>query len=171
MTIIDRIVLALYTIFMGCVSLVTMLCSLDLIPHKYIGSVIAGIPGSTIDCVGAAILFLVSLRLLVANLSFSEQSLLISEGDKGRVRVEKSAIEDYAKMLAGEVYGVYSVKAGADLEEDGIYVRINASVEPGTVIPTVEKEVQTNVSVGIQNVTGVPVKRVDWFVKNIKSKE
>ena len=171
MSIFDRIILTLYTAFMACVSLVTMLCSLDLIPHRYISSVIAGIPGSTAYCVGGFVLLLVSLRLLIANMSTSSGSLMLTESAQGKVQVGISAIEDYAAALAQEIYGVFNVKAIAKYEEEKLYIRINASIEPGIVIPTTSEDVRNNVREGLKKATGVEVEGVEIYFKQIKAKE
>lgn len=171
MNIFDRIILALYTIFMACVSAVTVLCSLDFIPHRFISSFIATIPGNTWFCIVGVILFLVSLRLLIANVVTSNNSLLLSEGEHGKVQVDQGAIEDYVAALAEEIYGVFNVKVIAKLADDGIYVRINASIEPGIVIPDTSEEVRMNVREGLKKATGVDIKDIEIYFKQIKAKE
>lgn len=171
MSIVDRIILALYTIFMACVSMLTVLCSLDVIPHRYISSFIAGIPGNTLYCVGGVILFLVSIRLLIANVATSSSSLQLSQGDQGKVQVSKDAIEDYAAALAQEIYGIFGVKVIAKIADDGIYIRVNANIEQGIVIPDTSKEVRANVIEGLKKATGVEVRDVEIYFKQIKAKE
>lgn len=172
MSIIDRIILTLYTISMAVVSAVMVLCSLDFIPHRYIAAVIAGIPGNTTYCVGGLIFLLLSIRLLIANFSTSSAaSLQLSDSLNGKVALGKSAIEDYASALAQEIYGVFNVKTIADLEESGIFIRINASIEPGIVIPTTSQEIKNNVREGLKKATGVEVGGVEIFFKQIKAQE
>ncbi|MCQ2381274.1 MAG: alkaline shock response membrane anchor protein AmaP [Acidaminococcaceae bacterium] len=171
MSIFDRIILALYTVFMACVSVITVLCSLDVIPHRYISAFIAGIPGNTFYCIGGVILFLVSLRLLIANVTTTSGSLLLSDSGHGKVEIDKGAIEDYAASLAQEIYGIFNVKVIAKLAEEGIYVRINASIEPGIVIPDTSEEVRANVREGLKKATGVEVKDIEIYFKQIKVKE
>lgn len=172
MTIVDRIILTLYTVFMAVVSAVTVLCSLDFIPHRYIAALIAGIPGNTVYCVGGLIILLLSVRLLIANFATSSAaSLQLSDSATGKVALGKSAIEDYASALAQEIYGVFNVKTIAELGESGIFIRINASIEPGIVIPATSQEVKDNVREGLKKATGVEVTNVEIFFKQIKAQE
>ena len=171
MTIADRIILALYPVFMACVSVTTVLCSLDLIPHRFISTFIAGIPGSTTYCVVGVILLLVSLRLLIANMGTGSVALQLSDGAMGSVQVGKDAIEDYVSELAQEIYGVFNVKTIANLAEDGIHVRVNASIVPGVNIPATSEEVRRNVKEGLKKATGTEVKTLELFFKQIKAQE
>lgn len=171
MNLIDRIILTIYTAFMACVSAVTVLCSLDLIPHRFIASVIAGIPGNTMYCMGGVILLLVSVRLLVANISPSNSSLLLNNSENGRVQVGISAIEDYAAALAQEIYGVFNVKAIAECKDEKISIRINASIEPGVVIPSTSEDVKNNVREGLKKATAIEVDGVEIYFKQIKAQE
>ena len=171
MNIFDRIILTLYTAFMACVSIVTIMCSLDLIPHRYISSVIAGIPGNTGYCVGGVVLLLVSLRLLIANMSTSSGTLMLVKSEQGKVEVGMSAIEDYAATLAQEIYGMFNVKAIAKYDEEKLDIRINASIEPGIVIPSTSEDVKKNVREGLKKATGVEVEGVEIYFKQIKAKE
>ncbi len=168
----DRIILTLYTFLMTVVSILVILCSLGVFPQKNIIAFIAGIPGNWIYAVGGVILLVVSLRLLITGLGVTgDNSLKISEGENGKVHIGKGAIENYIAELAQEIYGIYNVKVIAKLEDDGIYVRINASIEPGINIPETTGEIKVNVRDSIKKVTGIDVKDIEIFFKQIKSKE
>lgn len=172
MGITDRIILTLYTFLMAVVSLLLILCSLNVFPQKNIINFILGIAGSWIYAVGGVILLSVSIRLLIAGIGFTGvNSLKISEGDKGKVHIGKSAIENYIAELAQEIYGIYNVKVIAKLEDEGIYVRINASIEPGINIPETTGEIKVNIRESIKKVTGIEVKDIEIFFKQIKAKE
>ena len=114
----------------------------------------------------------VSIRLLFAGIGVTgDNSLKISEGPNGKVHVGKGAIENYIAALAQEIYGIYNVKVIAKLEDEGIYVRINASIEPGINIPETTDEIKVNVKDSIKKVTGIEVKDIEIFFKQIKSKK
>ena len=74
-------------------------------------------------------------------------------------------------MLAQEIYGIHNVKVIVKLEDEGIIVRINASIEPGINIPESSDEIRTNVKESIKKVTGIDVKEMELFIKQIKAKE
>lgn len=168
----DRIILTLYTFLMAVVSVLTILCSLGVFPYGSMVDFINNIPGNWIFAVGGVIMLLVSLRLLVTGLGLTAAaSLQLSEGEDGKVYVGKSALEEYIAVLSQEIYGVHNVKVLAKLEDSYINVRINASIEPGINIPEATGEVKANVKESIKKVTGINVKGIEVFFKQIKAKE
>ncbi len=172
MGIADRIILTLYTLLMAIVSLLVMLCSLGVFPHNSLMSFFNQIPGSWIFAVSSVITLLVSVRLLITGLGLTaDTSLLLSENDNGKIMVGKGAIENYIATLSQEIYGIYNVKVLAKLSKDAIAVRISASIEPGINIPETTSEVKNNVRESIKKVTGVEVKEIEIFFKQIKSRE
>lgn len=172
MSIADRIILTLYTFLMAVVSIFTVLCSLNVLPQKVVVYFINHITGSWTYAVAGVIMLLVSLRLLVTGLGLTGMSTLkLAENDKGKVVIGKSALEDYIAVLAQEIYGIHHVKAIVKLDDDGISVRINASIEPGLNIPESSGEIKINVRDSLKKVTGIDVKDMEVFFKQIKSKE
>ena len=117
-------------------------------------------------------MLLVSLRLLIAGLGISSgNSMELSDGPSGKIHIGKRALEDYIAVLSQEIYGIYNVKVIAKLEDESINVRINASIEPGINIPETTGEVKTNVKESIKKMTGIEVKEIEVYFKQIKAKE
>ncbi|EJX01743.1 hypothetical protein EVA_10150 [gut metagenome] len=83
----------------------------------------------------------------------------------------KGALEDYIVSLSQEIYGIHHVKVIVKLEDEAINVRINASIEPGINIPETSEEIRANVRESIKKVTGIEVKDIELFIKQIKTKE
>lgn len=172
MSIADRIILTLYTCLMAVVSVLAILCSLNVFSPEAMAGLVEHIPGNWIYAVGGVIMLLVSLRLLITGLGLTGMSSLkISETEKGKVLVGKSALEEYIAVLSQEIYGIHNVKVIVKLDDDGIVVRINASIEPGINIPESSDEIRANVKENIKKVTGFDVKDMELFVKQIKAKE
>ena len=165
MGIADRIILTLYTILMTVASVLTLLCSLGVFSDTGMVAFISHIPGNWIYAV-------VSVRLLITGLGLTGvSSLKLSDSDKGKVLVGKGALEDYIAVLSQEIYGIHHVKVIVKLEDQCIDVRINASIEPGINIPETSGEIKTNVRETIKKVTGIEVKEIELFFKQIKAKE
>lgn len=172
MGIADRIILALYTFAMAVVSVMVLVCSLGVFNHGALINFINQIPGNWGYAIGSVITLLVSARLLVTGLGVTEDSsLLLHDTDSGKVLVGKGAIENYVSTLSQEIYGIYNVKVIAKLTENAISVRINASIEPGINIPETTSEVKANVRESIKKVTGIEVKEIEVFFKQIKARE
>lgn len=172
MGIADRVILTLYTILMALASVLTLLCSLGVFSEGGMLQFISHIPGNWVYAVGSVIMLLVSVRLLITGLGLTGVSTLkLSESEKGKVLVGKGALEDYIAVLSQEIYGIHNVKVIVKLDDDGINVRINASIEPGINIPETSGEIKTNVHDSIKKVTGIEVKEIELFFKQIKAKE
>lgn len=172
MSIADRIILTLYTCLMAVVSVLAVLCSLDVFSQEGMITLVSHIPGKWIYAVGGIIMLLVSIRLLITGLGLTGMSFLkLNESEKGKVLVGKSALENYIAVLSQEIYGIHNVKVIVKLGDDGIIVRINASIEPGINIPETSEEIRTNVKESIKKVTGIDVKDMELFIKQIKAKE
>ena len=168
----DRIILTLYTFLMAVVAVLVTLCSLDVFPQRAITEFIASISGNWIYAIGGVIMLLVSVRLLIAGLGISSgHSMELSDGPSGKIHIGKRALEDYIAVLSQEIYGIYNVKVIAKLEDESINVRINASIEPGINIPETTGEVKNNVKESIKKMTGVEVKDIEVYFKQIKAKE
>ena len=172
MGIADRIILTLYTILMTVASVLTLLCSLGVFSDTGMVAFISHIPGNWVYAVGGVIMLLVSVRLLITGLGLTGvSSLKLSDSDKGKVLVGTGALEDYIAVLSQEIYGIHHVKVIVKLEDQCIDVRINASIEPGINIPETSGEIKTNVRETIKKVTGIEVKEIELFFKQIKAKE
>ncbi len=172
MGIADRIILTLYTFLMAVASVLAVLGSLGIFSRATMVAFINKIPGSWLYAVGGTIMLLVSVRLLITGLGLTGMSSLkLSENERGKVLVGKGALENYIVVLAQEIYGVHHVKVIAKLEDDGIIVRINASIEPGINIPETSEEIRNNVKESIKKVTGIAVKDMEIFFKQIQAKE
>lgn len=172
MGIADRIILTLYTFLMAVVSVLAVLGSLGVFSQEGMVALVNRIPGNWLYAVGGVIMLLVSLRLLVTGLGLTGMSSVkLSENEKGKVLVGRGALEDYVAALAQEIYGIHNVKVIVKLEDEAINLRINASIEPGINIPEASDEIRANVKESIKKVTGIDVKGMELFIKQIKSKE
>ena len=168
----DRIILTLYTFLMAVVAVLVTLCRLDVFAQRMITEFIGSIHGNWIYVIGGVIMLLVSVRLLIAGLGISSgHSMELSDGPSGKIHIGKRALEDYIAVLSQEIYGIYNVKVIAKLEDESINVRINASIEPGINIPETTGEVKNNVKESIKKMTGVEVKDIEVYFKQIKAKE
>ena len=137
----DRIILTLYTFLMAVFALLMIGLSVSLLPDEPLVQMISSLPGDWRFTIGGAIIFIISIRLLLAGLGVfgGTSTLILAETDHGKTLVSKRALEDYIADIAQEVYGIYRVKVVVtmedkmDLERKGqqsyqgyLYVRIMA---------------------------------------------
>ncbi len=173
MSIFDRIILTLYTCFIAVASVLLIIVSFNWIPMENLMNFAARVPGRWEYAAAGAVVFLVSMRLLVASWSRGgSNDLTFDNGPDGKIHVSQGAMEDYVAGFTNDVYGVFGSKVRVKLlKNNQLMVRINASIEPGINIPDTTDEVKRTVKKNIRNVIGVEVADVDVFFKHIKAKE
>ncbi|HBX75806.1 MAG: alkaline shock response membrane anchor protein AmaP [Acidaminococcaceae bacterium] len=172
MGITDRIILTIYTILMAAFAVTLILITVGVLPVGFLMSVISALPGNWEFAAGGAVIFLLSVRLLLAGIGLLGDSgtLDLADTDSGKTIVSKRALEDYIGDIAQEVYGIYGVKVAVEMEDKTtINARIKGSLEPGVNVFEVTEEVKDNVKETIKKVVGLDVKNIELYFKKIKS--
>ncbi len=168
----DRIILALYTLLMAVFSVTLTMVTLGMIPTDFFRRVITALPGNWEFAAGGAVLFIISVRLLLAGIGAlgDNNTLTLSDAESGKTIVSKRALEDYIADIAQEVYGIYGVKVKVLMEDKtSINAQIHASLEPGVNVFEVTEEVKDNIRETVKKVVGLEVRNVELFFKKIKS--
>jgi len=168
----DRIILTLYTLLMAVFAVMLILTTLGMIPPDFFMHIITALPGNWEFAAGGAVIFLLSVRLLLAGIGVlgDSNTLTLSDVDTGKTVVSKRALEDYIGDIAQEVYGIYGVKVAVEMEDKTtINARIHASLEPGVNVFEITEEVKDNVKETIKKVVGLEVKNIELYFKKIKS--
>lgn len=168
----DRIILTLYTFLMAVFAVTMILISLGIMSPDFFLRVFTALPGNWEYAAGGAVLFIISVRLLLTGIGLTgdTNNLTLSDADNGKTVVSKRALEDYIADIAQEVYGIYGVKVKVEMEEKtSINAIIHASLEPGVNVFEVTEEVKDNIKETIKKVVGLEVRNVELFFKKIKS--
>ena len=133
---------------------------------------ITALPGNWEYAVIGAIIFIISVRLLLAGIGVlgGSSTLTLAEADNGKTVVSKRALENYIADIAQEVYGIYGVKVVVDMEDrTTINARINASLEPDINVFETTEEVKDNIRETMKKVVGLEVRNIEVYFKKIKS--
>ena len=168
----DRIILTLYTLLMAVLAVVVILVTFGIIPPAVFRNFITALPGNWEFAAGGVVLFMISVRLLLAGIGFigDSSTLTLADVDNGKTIVSKRALEDYIADIAQEVYGIYGVKVAVEMEDKTtINARIHASLEPGVNVFEITEEVKDNVKETIKKVVGLEVKSIELYFKKIKN--
>ena len=168
----DRVILTLYTIVMAAFAVVLILITFGILPTDFFISEISALPGNWEFALGGAVIFLISVRLLLAGIGVLDgnNTLTLADVDTGKTVVSKRALEEYIADIAQEVYSIYGVKVAVSMEDKTtIDARINASLEPGVNVFEITEEVKDNVKETIKKVVGLEVKNIELNFKKIKS--
>ena len=168
----DRVILTLYTFLMAVFAVSMILITMGIIPPDSFKHVITALPGNWEYAVGGAVIFIVSVRLLLAGIGVAggSSTLTLAEADNGKTIVSKRALENYIADIAQEVYGIYGVKVVVDMEDrTTINARINASLEPDINVFETTEEVKDNIRETMKKVVGLEVRNIEVYFKKIKS--
>ena len=168
----DRIILTLYTCLMAVFAVTLIMITMGMSPPDFFRKVIVALPGNWEFAIGGAILFIISVRLLLAGIGVlgGSNSLILDDADSGKTVVSKRALEDYIADIAQEVYGIYGVKVVVEMEDKTtVNARIHASLEPGVNVFEITEEVKDNVRETIKKVVGLEVKNIELLFKKIKN--
>ena len=168
----DRIILTLYTCLMALFAVTMILITMGIMPPDFFMRVITALPGNWEFALGGAVIFIISVRLLLAGIGVLGESntLTLADVDTGKTIVSKRALEEYISDIAQEVYGIYGVKVVVDMEDKTtINARINASLEPGVNVFETTEEVKDNIRETVKKVVGLEVNNIELYFKKIKS--
>ncbi len=167
----DRIILTLYTLLMAVFAVTMIMITLGMIPPDFFMRVITKLPGNWEFAAGGAVLFIISVRLLLAGIGAlgDSNTLTLNDAENGKTVVSKRALEDYIADIAQEVYGIYGVKVKVLMEDTAINASIHASLEPGVNVFEVTEEVKDNIKETIKKVVGLEVRNVELYFKKIKN--
>lgn len=168
----DRVILTLYTFLMAVFAVSMILITMGIIPPDFFKHVITALPGNWEYAIIGAIIFIISVRLLLAGIGVLGESstLTLADADNGKTVVSKRALENYIADIAQEVYGIYGVKVVVDMEDrTTINARINASLEPDINVFETTEEVKDNIRETMKKVVGLEVRNIEVYFKKIKS--
>ena len=87
MGITDRVILTLYTIVMAAIAVVLILITFGILPVDYFISEIAALPGNWEFAAGGAVIFLISVRLLLAGIGVLGDDSTLTLHDDEMMRV------------------------------------------------------------------------------------
>jgi len=169
----DRVILTLYTFLMAVFAVTMILITMGIMPPDFLKHVITALPGNWEYAVIGAIIFIISVRLLLAGIGVaggSSSTLTLAEADNGKTIVSKRALENYIADIAQEVYGIYGVKVVVDMEDrTTINALIKASLEPDINVFETTEEVKDNIRETMKKVVGLEVRNIEVYFKKIKS--
>ena len=168
MNIADRIILAFYTILMAAVSIIVICFSLGLFSFDFVVSFLEPIPGNWWVVGTAALIFLVSIRLLIAGISTQgSKEIVLHVGEEGVVRISVSAVRKFIEKTATQVRGVHDAKVKLFVRSDAIKVKIIAGVFPEVNIPETSKVMQKKIQESVKDTIGREVSEVEILFNTI----
>ena len=170
MSIIDRIILSIYTILLTVLSLLSILLSVKILPQQYWQQGLSLIYGRWEAALIGGIFFLVSIRLLLAGLrSRRGPNKIVHQTEMGVVEITIGAVEDLIAKTARHTRGVRDAKVNIKQLGDEVKVDMRIVVGPEYNIPKVAAEIQTRTQEYLKNTVGLTMAEVRILVNDISN--
>ena len=170
MSIIDRIILSIYTVLLMVLSLISIMLSVKILPQDYWQQGLSLIYGRWEAALIGGIFFLVSIRLLLAGVrSRRGANKIVHQTEMGVVEISIGAVEDLIAKTARHTRGVRNAKVNIRQLGDEVKVDMRIVVGPEYNIPKVAEEIQQRTQEYLKNTVGVSMTEVRILVNDISN--
>ena len=116
----------------------------------------------------AVILFLVSIRLLIAGYTRRKSvSALLMNTELGIIRVSVNTLDTLTQKAVRSFQEVRDIKSLVLTEPDGIRVLLKVSILPDVEMPELTRNIQQKVKEYIESLAGIAVKEVQVYIENL----
>jgi len=165
----NRLLVVIFTLLIGTISLVTLFMALGwTTPLDYLNHVFNSINNRWIIGITSGLVLVAALNLIFAGLLKNPVTLTkITQNDHGEISITIPAVEALVKKAAFQIRGVKEVKPLIKCTPQGIAVFIKTSMQPGTVIPEAAQELQTTVKSFLEQTAGILVVEVKVLITHV----
>lgn len=165
--IVDRLLLFIYSLSIGVISVVAILLLSGAIPYELTFAQEQRF--FLIAIIVAAVLFLISIRFFY--ISIRRDRTVTNSIDQrtefGDIQISVETIENLCLKAASRVRGVKDLKSRIKVSQSGLEIAIRAVVDGEESIPTLTTDVQKQVHDFVEDTTGIPVSSVSVYIANV----
>lgn len=172
--IVDRLLLFIYSLIIGALSVVIVALGARWIPQAttnlWVRELYSGKLWLMVTIIAVAvILLLISLRFFYVSVKRGNAAApsIDQRTEFGDIRISMETVENLALKAAGKQRGVKDLKARIRIAEAGLIIMLRAVVDGESSIPVLTEDIQRAVKNHVEEVTGIPVADVTVFVANI----
>ncbi|CAM3964282.1 alkaline shock response membrane anchor protein AmaP [Paenibacillus alkaliterrae] len=171
--VVDKLLLFLYSIVIGCLSVFLLILGFGGISRDLMSDLIVDL--YRLDslqitvAVTGVILLVLSLRFFIVSLQRGTASApsIDQRTDFGDIRISIETIENLALKAASRQRGVKDLRARIRATDAGLDIVIRAVVDGESSIPVLTEEIQRVVKEHVEDIAGIPVTNVSVYVANI----
>lgn len=165
--ILDRLLLFIYSLSIGALSVIAILLLADVIPLD-----LSAIEQKNLYIAAWAvtvILLLLSFRFFYISVRRDRQSLssIDQRTEYGDIQISTETIENLSFKAASRVRGIKEIKTRIRITDAGLEIMVRALVDGETAIPALTEEVQKQVHDYVEDITGIPVSYVSVYIANL----
>lgn len=174
MKIVDRLILAIFSISIAILSLIIMI-----LPFNFGGiinirdgvNLVYAMKGNYMYSLIALIFFIVSLRFLLSgimgNKESKQESFLIMQNEYGEVIIYAHTIVGLVDNIVAGFTGINNIDTKVDLSNGDIFLLMKGQISPEINIPEITKELQIKVKESLENTTGAKVGEIKVEINNV----
>lgn len=172
MRILDRVLLAIYTILIIIISVIAMAIALRWIPadtvYMYIRSVYDNTQVAIAVLIVGLLFLVISLELLLSGSrrSTPRGAMLKSDGT-GSVMLSVNAIDSMVQRSARMIEGIKDIKSSVSVDPEGTQIMLSVQVEQDVKIPELTDNLQSQVKEYVENYGGIKIKAITVRVDSI----
>lgn len=164
-----RLLLALYILIVIFIFGTVIGCAIGLIdisyPILWITSLYSDNTVQLIVIVACAIMLIFSFLLMfVRRKSKSARTRVISSSAEGNIEISINALEEIVKRFFSGIHGVRSATIDVSEKREGICVQAKITIVPGTNVPELTKNVQSELKTNVEMLSGVNIKSIKVIV-------
>ncbi|MEK3730871.1 MULTISPECIES: alkaline shock response membrane anchor protein AmaP [Paenibacillus] len=165
--IMDRLLLFIYSISIGVISVIAILLLSGAVPYE-----VTPVQEQRLFLTGiiiAGILLLMSIRFFYISVRRDRSNLnsIDQRTDFGEIQISVETIENLCLKAASRVRGVKDLKSRIKVSQAGLDIAIRAVVDGEESIPQLTTEVQKQVHDFVEDTTGIPVASVSVYIANV----
>lgn len=171
--VVDKLLLFLFSIVIGCLSIFLLCVGFGMISYDLANDLVEELyRRDSIQItftIVSIILFILSLRFLILSLKRGSASApsIDQRTDFGDIRISLETIENLALKAASRQKGVKDLRVRIRATDAGIEIVIRAVVDGESSIPVLTEEIQRTVKEHVEDIAGIPVTNVAVYVANI----
>lgn len=176
MKIVDRLILALYSLSIGLISLIIMILPFNMSRIFNIRDGIAflqSMGGNYYYTLISLIFFTVSIRFLLSGIigtrDKKDESFLVMRNEYGEIVIYSHTIVGIVQSIAGEFTGIRNISTRVNLVNGEIEVFMKGEVLPEINIPEITKDLQRKVKKSLEDTTGAMVGEIKVEINNVSA--
>ncbi|WP_054957703.1 alkaline shock response membrane anchor protein AmaP [Paenibacillus dakarensis] len=165
--IVDRLLLFIYSLSIGVISVVAILLLSGVIPYELTHAQEQRL--FLIAIITAAVLFLISIRFFYISIR-RDRTVMHSIDQRtefGDIQISVETIENLCLKAASRVRGIKDLKSRIKVSQAGLEIAIRAVVDGEESIPALTTDVQKQVHDFVEDTTGIPVSSVSVYIANV----
>ena len=177
MKFLDRLVLKLFALIVGVLTILIVLAVTGIIPMEYITDLLVYLTDGTVNLKITLVVSGVILLLVLKALCFPSKPEsdgkdgVVLENNNGKLVISKESLENLIASVIKDVPGADTVSSRTILDKDkNLIVYVTAIVSKDVMLKDITNEVQSKIKLAMKRTADLEVKEVNVKIKNITSK-